>query len=61
MLIYWGEEIDMDVHSAKLNWDKFECGLCDYEATDIENLEIHLSTCEYYKCEVCDEKNIAVY
>ena len=48
----------MEVHSAKLNWDKFECGLCDYEATDIENLEIHLSTCEYYKC---DEKNIAVY
>ena len=29
--------------------------MCDYEATDLENLEIHLKTCEYYKCELCDE------
>ena len=50
-----GEEIDMEVHSAKLHGDKFECGVCDYEATDLENLEIHLKTCEYYKCELCDE------
>ena len=50
------DEIDMDVHVAKLHGDKFECGLCDNEAKDIEELEIHLSTCEYYKCEECGEK-----
>ena len=32
------------------------CGLCEHEAKDNEDLEIHLSTCEYYKCEKCSEK-----
>ena len=50
-----GEEIDMEVHIAKLHGDKFECGLCEYEATDLENLEVHLTTCETYKCELCGE------
>ena len=49
------DEIDMEVHSAKHHGDKFECGLCDYEAADLDNLEIHLSTCEYYKCDLCGE------
>jgi hypothetical protein len=51
-------EIDMDVlvHAAKLHGDKFECGLCEHEAKDNEDLEIHLSTCVYYKCEECSEK-----
>ena len=42
-----GDEIDMGVHSAKHHGDKFECELCDYEAADLNNLEVHLSTCEY--------------
>ena len=42
-----GGKIDMEVHSAKHHGDKFECGLCDYEAADLNNLEVHLSTCEY--------------
>ena len=50
-----GEEIDMEVHTAKLHGENIECGLCDYEATDVENLEIHLTTCEYYKCGLCGE------
>ena len=50
------DEIDMDVHAAKVHGDKFECGLCEHEAKDNEDLEIHLSTCEYYKCEECGEK-----
>ena len=50
------DEIDMDVHAAKLHGDKHDCGLCDYEAKSLEQLEIHLSTCEYYQCFVCNEK-----
>ena len=50
------DEIDMDVHAAKLHGDKFECGLCEHEAKDNEDLAMHLSTCEYYKCEECGEK-----
>jgi hypothetical protein len=51
-----GEEIDMEVHTAKLHGEKIECGLCEYEAKDIGTLEIHLATCEYYECAVCGEK-----
>ena len=50
------DEIDMDVHAAKQHGDKFECGICEHEAKNIEDLEIHLNTCEYYKCEECSEK-----
>ena len=41
--------------SAKHHGDNFECGLCDYEAADLENLEIHLTTYEYYKCDLWEE------
>ena len=44
----------MEVHLGKVHGDKFECGLCDYNAKDLENLEMHLSTCETYKCNICD-------
>ena len=50
------DEIDMDVHAAKFHSDKCECGLCGFEAKNLEDLEIHLTTCEYYTCEVCNEK-----
>ena len=46
----------MDVHAAKLHGDKFECRLCEHKAKDNDDLEIHLSTCEFYKCEECSEK-----
>ena len=35
---------------------KYECGLCDFEATNLENLEIHLVTCEIYQCDNCKTK-----
>ena len=44
----------MEVHLGKVHGDKFDCGLCDYNAKDLENLEMHLSTCETYKCIICD-------
>ena len=43
-------------YAAKFHGDQHVCGLCDYEAKDLEQLEIHLSTCECYQCIVCDEK-----
>ena len=36
-------KLDMEEHSAKLHGDEFECELCDYKATDLDKLEIHLS------------------
>ena len=36
-------------HSAPI-----ECGLCQFEAKDIESLKIHLKTCETYECEKCE-------
>ena len=31
----------------------FKCGLCDFEAKNLESLELHLKTCEIYECEEC--------
>ena len=46
----------MEVHLAKHHNDKFECGMCEYVAKDLDNLEIHLSTCEIYTCTKCKTK-----
>ena len=27
--------------------------MCDYQANDLESLEIHLKTCEIYRCTKC--------
>ena len=37
----------------KLHSEKIECGLCNYEAKDIEALNLHISTCEIYVCDDC--------
>ena len=34
--------------------ENFECGLCDIVAKDLESLELHLFTCEMFKC--CGDK-----
>ena len=44
----------MDVHIGKNHAEKFECGLCEFEAGDIEALNLHMFTCEIYLCETCD-------
>ena len=46
----------MEVHLAKHHNDKFECGLCEYVAKNLDNLEMHLSTCEIYRCNKCKTK-----
>ena len=40
------DEIDMDVHAAKLHGDKWECWLCKHEA----------NYTECYKCEECSQR-----
>ena len=34
--------------------ENIECGLCDYPAKDLENLNLHLTTCEIYECMQCE-------
>ena len=41
------------LHVGKQHSENFECGLCSYEAKDIEALNLHLTTCQIYVCEDC--------
>ena len=51
---FWGPNtLTMEVHMKKHHSEKVQCGLCDYEADNIEQLETHLVTCETYKCFDC--------
>ena len=50
------EEIAMNVHTSKMHGDIPKCGLCYYKAKHLEDIDIHLPTCEYFKCVVCTEK-----
>ena len=56
-------EQTMDVHYGKKHSDSFECGICDYKAESYEQLEIHLFTCEIFKCRYCEfsEKNLSEF
>ena len=44
----------MQIHHGKCHSKLFECGLCDFETNTLENLELHLKTCETYECEECE-------
>ena len=41
------------LNNQYLHDPKFECGLCGYEANTLENLDMHLFTCEIYICDYC--------
>ena len=47
-------ELSMEVHFGKNHSENFECGLCEYKAQDLEELELHLFTCEIYECYKCE-------
>ena len=51
-----GEQIDMEIHDARVHSDKHECALCDFEGKDLETIDIHLTTCECYSCGLCENK-----
>ena len=50
---YCENELSIEVHHGRCHNEDFECGLCEYKAGNIENLNIHLSTCEIYECDNC--------
>ena len=43
----------MQIHHGKMHNKKTECGLCEYDATENKNVDIHLKTCEIYECKEC--------
>ena len=47
----------MDIHIGKRHSKQFECGLCESEFRTLDELELHLFTCETYCCnkDTCDE------
>ena len=49
-------ELTMEVHLGKNHGEIFECGLCGFVAKDLENLEMHLFTCEFFLCKECDKR-----
>ena len=38
--------------------DIINCGLCENNFETKENLEIHLKTCEFYRCTKCEKETI---
>ena len=52
----WESESTMEVYLGKLHSEKYECGLCDFEGMNLENLELHLFSCEVYQCKICEKK-----
>ena len=51
-----GEQIEMEIHNARLHSEKNECALCDFEGQNLVAIDIHLSTCECYACGLCENK-----
>ena len=49
-------EYTMNVHVGKHHLEILECGLCDHTAKTLDDLELHLFTCETFQCLNCGEK-----
>ena len=45
----------MEVNHGKSHSAQFECGLCEFVATNLENLEKHLNTYEIYQYDDCEK------
>ena len=51
---FWGpNDMTMKVHYKKTHAEKLTCGLCNFESDEVEHLEMHLFTCETFKCNRC--------
>ena len=44
----------MEVHIGKCQTENFICGLCEFSTSTLEDIEVHLTSCEIYECEVCE-------
>ena len=59
---FWCENfLTMEVHIGRLHSEKLICGLCNFEAKNIDNLNLHISTCEIYTCEPCCFRTINLH
>ena len=47
-------ELTMDMLLGKMHQENFECGLCGFEALDLEKFKLHLFTCEIFVCKSCE-------
>ena len=45
--------LTMEVHVVKLHNGKIEYGFINYDAKDIETLNMQISTCQIYVCDDC--------
>ena len=43
----------MEVHLGKCRTDNFECGFCESTFKELNDLKLHLKTCEVYECNSC--------
>ena len=51
---FWGTNtITMDMHFRRLHSETITCGLCDFVASNLEELYIHTFTCEIFTCNRC--------
>ena len=51
---FWGTNtITMEMHFRRLHSEIITCGLCDFVANNLEELDIHTFTCEIFKCNRC--------
>ena len=46
----------MNVHIGKHHSENFECGLCESVFKSLDNLELHIFTCETFTCRKCEFK-----
>ena len=53
MQIHW-------IHIGKFHSSNYDCGLCDRELGNLGDLEVHINTCEIYKCRTCGHKEKTV-
>ena len=53
--------LTMEVHIGKQHGEKVECGLCNFEAKDLEALNLHLSTCQIYVCDECCYRTVHIH
>ena len=43
-------DLTIDVNMGRYYANDFECGICKNKFESLESLEIHLQTCEKFKC-----------
>ena len=53
--------LTMEVHLVKLNSEKLEYGLINYDAKDIETLNMQISTCQIYVCDDCFFRTVHIH